>query len=181
VQQLTNQEATLLLDGQGLGEGPYESGARPPATVLEAIARRFHERQLEELPGRLAELIHEEAEMALVVNDFRPVRGRDRIIASLADARHRMIYSAEIERCEALDPTTLLLRGQARYAAERGLSHSTVYWLDSFRDGLLWRVGAFRNQAVARAAYEAHLAPPPRVAAATSPGSLAELDATLTP
>jgi hypothetical protein len=61
-----------------------------------------------------------------------------------------MIYSAEIERWEALDPTTLLLRGQARYAVERGLS----YWLDSFRDRLLWRVAAFRKEAEARAAYE---------------------------
>lgn len=134
MQQLTNQEATH---------------------PLEAIARSFHERQLEEPPARLAELIHAEAEMTLVVNDFRPVRGRDQIIASLTDARHRMIYSAEVERCEVLDPTTLLLRGHARYPVEGGLSHSTVYWLDSFRDQLLWRVLAFRKEAEATAAYEA--------------------------
>jgi hypothetical protein len=91
--------------------------------------------------------------MALVINDFRPVRGRDQIIAVLAIARNRMIYSAEIERCETLDPRTLLLRGQARYAVDRGLSHSTVYWLDTFRDGLLWRVRAFRKETAARAAY----------------------------
>ncbi|MGE5272212.1 MAG: hypothetical protein ACM3QU_00340 [Verrucomicrobiota bacterium] len=155
MQQLTNQEARHLLDAQRPGEDRCESGASPPAAVLEAIARRFHERQLEEPPERVAKLIHEDAEMALVINDFRPVRGRDRIIASLADARHQMIYSAEIERCEALDSTTLLLRGQARYAVERGLSHSTVYWLDGFRDQLLWRVTAFRKEAEARAAYEA--------------------------
>jgi hypothetical protein len=151
----TDQEATPLVDLERLGEGPRESGARPPSAVLEAIARRFHERQLEEPPERLAKLIHEDAEMMLVVNDFRPVRGRDQIIASLADARHRMIYSADVDRCEALAPTTLLLRGHARYAVERGLSHSTVHWLDSFRDQLLWRVAAFRTEAEARAAYEA--------------------------
>lgn len=131
-----------------------ESGARPSAADLEAIARRFHERQLEEPPERIAEMIHEDAEMTLVANDFRPVHGRDQIIASLADARHQMLYSAQIERCEALDSTTLLLCGHARYAVEHGLSHSTVYWLDSFRDQLLWRVTAFRKEADARAAYE---------------------------
>jgi hypothetical protein len=82
------------------------------------------------------------------------MRGRDQIIDSLDSARHRMIYSAEVDRCEALDPDTLLLRGQARYAAERGISHSTVFWLDRFRDRLLWRASAFRTEAEARAAYE---------------------------
>jgi hypothetical protein len=162
MQQLTIQDATPLSDAQPLGSLHHavsEFGARS-GSVLEAIARRFHERQLEEPLERLAKLIHPEAEMALVISDFLPVRGRDQIVASLAGARDRMIYSAEIERCEALDPTTFLLRGQARYAVERGLSHSTVYWLDSFADGLLWRVGAFRKEAAAKAAYEAVLAPP---------------------
>ena len=122
---------------------------------LENIARRFHERQLEEPLDRLAELIHEDAEMTLVINEFRPVRGREEILASLAGARQRMIYSAEVERCEVLDSATLLLRGQARYALEHGLSTSTVYWLDSFRDGLLWRAAAFRTEAEARAVYGA--------------------------
>jgi hypothetical protein len=182
MQQLTDQEATPPQDAGRLGvkgQALSAAGAPPPAAVLEEIARRFHERQLEEPPERLAKLIHEDAEMALVVNDFRPVRGRDQIIASLADARHQMIYSAEIEHCEALDPTTLRLRGQARYPLERGLAHSTVYWIDCFRDQLLWRVTAFRKEAEARAAYEAHVAPPPpSVAAPTSLGSPAELGAT---
>jgi hypothetical protein len=123
-------------------------------TRLEAIARRFHERQLEDAPERIAELIHSEAQMALVVNDFRSVRGRDQIVAELSAARKRMIYSARVERCEKVDESTLLLRGQARYAVDRGLTHSTVCWLDIFRDGLLWRVHAFRTEAQARAAYE---------------------------
>jgi hypothetical protein len=79
---------------------------------LEAIARRFHERQLEDSPERIAELIHPEAEMALVVNDFRSVRGRDQIVAELSEARERMIYSAVVERCEKVDESTLLLRGR---------------------------------------------------------------------
>ena len=92
--------------------------------------------------------------MALVVNDFRSVQGRDRIVALLGEVRHRMIYSAEVEKCEWIDETTLLLRGQARYPVGRGLAHSTVYWLDRFQDELLWRVQAFRTETEARAAYE---------------------------
>jgi hypothetical protein len=90
--------------------------------AIEAIARRFHERQLEDPPEQIAALIHPGAEMALVVNEFRSTLGRDQIVALLDDARHRMIYSAEVERCERIDESTLLLRGQARYAVERGLT-----------------------------------------------------------
>jgi len=121
---------------------------------MEAMARRFHERQLQDAPERIAALIHPSAEMALVVNDFGSVQGRDQIVALLGEARQRMIYSAWVERCEKIDETTLLLRGQARYPLERGLAHSTVYWLDSFQDELLWRVQAFRTETEARAAYE---------------------------
>jgi len=92
------------------------------------MARRFHERQLQDAPERIAALIHPEAEMTLVVNDFGSVQGRDEIIAMPGEARQRMIYSAWVERCEKIDETTLLLRGQARYPLERGLAHSTVDW-----------------------------------------------------
>jgi hypothetical protein len=119
MEQLTSQEATNLFDEQGLGKGSPESGTHPSVAVLEAIARRFHERELEEPLECLAKLIHPDAEMALVLNDFRPVRGRDQIMEVIAQARHRMIYSAEIEACEVLAPATLLLRGQAPIRSRR--------------------------------------------------------------
>lgn len=135
--------------------------------AIEAIARRFHERQLEDPPEQIAALIHPGAEMALVVNEFRSTLGRDQIVALLDDARHRMIYSAEVERCERIDESTLLLRGQARYAVERGLTHSTVYWLDRFQDELLWQVQAFRTETEAKAAYESQLSASSRIGAET--------------
>jgi hypothetical protein len=52
-------------------------------TDLEKRARRFHERQFEEPLDRFRALIHEDAEMTLVINNFQPVRGRDQIMASL--------------------------------------------------------------------------------------------------
>ena len=38
-----------------------------------------------------------------------------------------MIYSAEVEDCESLDPVTLFLRGQARYALQDGFAASPVF------------------------------------------------------
>lgn len=125
---------------------------------MEAIARRFHERQLQAPIDSIAELIHEDAEMALVVSDLAPLYGRGQVLAKLGEAREAMIYRATVDRCEALDETTLLLRGQARYALDQGVGHSTVFWVDEFRDGRLWRVRAFWSEPEARHGYEASTA-----------------------
>jgi hypothetical protein len=117
---------------------------------LEATARRFHERQLEDRPYRIAALIHEDAEMTLLANYLRTLRGRRAIMAALARGRDAEIYQAEVEQCELLTPDILLVRGQARYALEdSGVGVSRVWWLDEFREGLLWRVEAFRTEQAA--------------------------------
>jgi hypothetical protein len=117
---------------------------------LEATARRFHERQLEDRPDRIAALIHEDAEMTLLANYLRTLRGRRAIMAALARGRDAEIYQAEVEQCELLSDDILLIRGQARYALDdSGVGVSRVWWLDEFRDGLLWRVEAFRTEQAA--------------------------------
>jgi hypothetical protein len=122
---------------------------------LEAIARRFHERELEDPPERIAALIHEDAEMTLLANYLRPLHGRRTIMAALARGRDAEIYQASVERCEQLGDGVLLVTGQARYALDdNGIGVSRVWWLDEFRDGLLWRVQAFRTEAAARQAHE---------------------------
>ena len=125
-----------------------------PESEMESISRRFHERQLQAPIETMAELIHEDAQMSLVVSDLEPLHGRDQVLARLSRAREAMIYSATVDRCELLDDAALLLRGQARYAMDQGIGHSTVYWVDEFRDGLLWRVRAFWSETEARKAYE---------------------------
>jgi hypothetical protein len=117
---------------------------------LEATARRFHERQLEDPPDRIAALIHEDAEMTLLANYLRRLRGRRAIMAALARGRDAEIYQAEVEHCELLTPEIVLVRGQARYALDDdGIGVSRVWWVDEFRDGLLWRVEAFRTERAA--------------------------------
>jgi len=122
----------------------------------ETLARYFHESEDDADRKRLSESIHEDAEMTLVMTHFRAVRGRDAIIQALYSRRESLLYSARVERSDWLDDHTLLVRGQVRYAAEdSGIIQSTMYWVDEFRDGLLWRLRAFQDEATARKAHRA--------------------------
>jgi len=54
----------------------------PGASDLEASARRFHERQLEDPPHRIAALIHEDAEMVSLAADAAEAQAaRRRLLA----------------------------------------------------------------------------------------------------
>jgi hypothetical protein len=135
-------------------------------STIERTARRFHQRQLDDPPERIAAMMCEDAEMKLLVHHLKPLRGRRAIMVALAEGREAELYSAEVERCESLDEDTLLVFGQARYALqEGGVAHSSVWWVDRFRDGLLWRVEAFTSEDAARAAATPNrdVRPDPRV------------------
>ena len=85
--------------------------------------------------------------MTLVMTHFRTVQGRDAIVEALYRRRESLLYSARVDRFDWLDDHTLLVRGEVRYAEqEGGLVQSTIWWVDQFRDGLLWRVQALRNE-----------------------------------
>jgi hypothetical protein len=127
--------------------------------VMEAAARRFHEHQTQDPLSHLAELVHEDAEMTLLINHLQPLRGRQAIMVALERGREADYHRAHIERAEWLADGVLFLSGQARYARQDGgISNSRVWWLDEFRDGVLWRVRAFMTEAEARAAADASLA-----------------------
>jgi len=131
-------------------------------SALEIAARRFHEHQIDEPLERIAELISEDAEMRLLVAHLRLLRGKHAIMGALEEGREAEMYSAKVEWCEPLDDETLLVAGHARYATENGgVGHSAVWWLDRFRDGLLWRAEAFLSEAEARAAYKEAVADSP--------------------
>ena len=124
---------------------------------LEGLARHFHERELEEAPERIGQLLHEDAEVRLLVNRLRPLRGRNAIIETLSRVREAWIYSARVETAQWLDERTLLLSANARYAVEDGgISTSRIWWLDEFQDGLIRRIQAFNTEAEARLAYRAN-------------------------
>jgi hypothetical protein len=137
-----------------------EPSTRLGSSALENVARRFHERQLEDAPESIAALIHDSAEMILLVNHLQPLRGRLEIVASLErQDRERELYSATVESFEWLDEATVLVCGQARYATEDGgWAVSRVWWLDQFRDDLLWRVRASTDESDAHAWRQATVA-----------------------
>ena len=98
--------------------------------------------------------MHEDAVMALFVNHLQPVSGRANILAAVGSGRASDAYRAAVRSCEWLDGRTLLVSGWVRHALERGgFSEGAVWWLDEFRDDLLWRVQGFKYEADARAAF----------------------------
>ena len=129
-----------------------ESSTRLSSSALEQVSRRFHERQLVD-PESIAALIHDSAEMILLSNHLQPLRGRQEIVTSLEEKdREHELYSGTVETFEWLDETTVLVCGQARYVTDAGgCAVSRVWWVDQFRDNLLWRVHAFTNESEARA------------------------------
>jgi hypothetical protein len=94
--------------------------------------------------------------MALLVNNLQPIRGRDKIISFLLYGRDALVWRVRIDDCEWLDPSTLLLRGAARFREEGSgrMIQADVWWLDEFREGLLWRVRAFLGADLALDAYQ---------------------------
>jgi hypothetical protein len=77
------------------------------------------------------------------------------VIEALERGRQASIYRAQVERFEWLDDETVLTSARARYALEQGgFAEGRVFWLDELRDGKIWRVRNFKQEAEARAAYD---------------------------
>jgi len=125
-------------------------------TAAEEILRAMHEHRRTTDPiDRIAELLHPEAEMRLLVSFGKPLHGRATVVKTLEHARQSAVYLAEVRGFEWLDEQTSLTSAQARYPLEGGgFAEGTVFWLDELRDGLIWRVQGFRSEAEARRAYE---------------------------
>jgi hypothetical protein len=126
------------------------------------MLRAMHEHEGGAPLGAVAELIHPEAEMRLLVSFNRPLRGRDAVVEALERGRQAAIYRAQVERFEWLDDQTVLTTARARYALEQGgFAEGRVFWLDEFRDGKIWRVRNFKQEADARAAHASGTDPGP--------------------
>ncbi len=124
------------------------------SSLAETIVRKMHERSIDTPISEIAPLIHEDAEMRLLVSFGETVHGRQAILDALERGRQAAIYRARVLGFEWLDEHTLLSRGHARYALEHGgFAEGTVYWLDELRDGMIWRVRAFTRERDAREAW----------------------------
>ena len=117
------------------------------------MLRALHERSVE-TAGELERLIHPEAEMRLLMTFGRLVRGRDQVLEALFRGRQATIYHARVKAFEWLDEQVVLTSANARYALEQGgFAAGSVWWLDEFRDGLIWRVTVFKTEEMARRGY----------------------------
>jgi hypothetical protein len=123
--------------------------------AAESMLRAMHEHEVGSSTAELAASIHPQAEMRLFVSFNRLLKGRDAIVEALESGRQAAIFRASVERFEWLDEQTVLTFARARYALEQGgFAEGRVVWLDEIRDGLIWRVQNFRQDAEARSAWE---------------------------
>jgi hypothetical protein len=138
------------------------NGGSLDRNAAETMLRAMHEHEGGAPLGDVADLIHPDAEMRLLVSFNRPLRGRDAVVEALERGRQAAIYRAQVERFEWLDDQTVLTTARARYALEQGgFAEGRVFWLDEFRDGKIWRVRNFKQEAEARAAHASGADPGP--------------------
>ena len=124
--------------------------------AAEAMVRLLHEHRRGGDKHDLAAVIHPEAEMRLLITYGTVLHGGATITAALENAhRNAELYDATVRKFEWLDARTVLAFGHARYALPGGgHAEGRVYWLDEFRDRLIWRAHVFMHEAGARSAYE---------------------------
>src|SRR5713101_1092679 len=123
----------------------------PDRAAVETMLRTMHEHQADAPIDELSDLIHPDAEMRLLVSFGRPLVGRTAVLTALERGREAHMFRANVLRFEWLDETTVLSFARARYALENGgMAEGRVFWLDQVRDGLIWRVEAFKSEAAAR-------------------------------
>src|SRR5262249_22442902 len=115
----------------------------------------MHEHTTEDAIQRITPLIHEDAQMRLLVSFGKLLEGRSAVVEALAGGWAAETFRARILRFEWLDDSTSLTFAHARYALESGgFAEGNVFWLDEIRDGQIWRVRVFKDEAEARLAYE---------------------------
>lgn len=133
-----------------------ERSANVDRATVESRLREMHEHEGRAPVEEIASYIHPECRMRLLVSFGRLLRGREAVLAAIAEGREAAIYRARLERFEWLDESTVLSFGRARYALEQGgFAEGRVVWLDQVRDGLIWSIQAFMREDDARREYAA--------------------------
>jgi SnoaL-like domain len=121
-----------------------------PAEQLVAAAMAAYERDdLDEL----AELVHPEAEIQMLLLGNEPARGPTELREAL-ERRGSVVHQPTMSHVEALSGDAAIMVGRIQYADTRGgLTDREAAWLTLLRDGLLWRTWVFASADEARSAY----------------------------
>src|ERR1051325_4513640 len=130
-------------------------GAGLDRASAEALLRAMHEHTSEDAVQRIAPLIHEDAQMRLLVSFGKLLDGREAVMEALTGSWAADTFRARVLRFEWLDDFTSLTFAHARYALEGGgFAGGNGSRLHRIRDGQVWRVQVFKDEAEARLAYE---------------------------
>src|SRR5262249_13340248 len=95
-------------------------GARLDRTAAEELLRAMHEHTTEDTIQHITPLIHEDAQMRLLVSFGKLLEGREAVVDALAGGWAADTFRARILRFEWLDESTSLTFAHARYALESG-------------------------------------------------------------
>lgn len=103
----------------------------------------------------LHDLIDPEAMLEMAMARGEAIRGRDAVLATLAEA-WRHVHSLSIAELHPLTDDAVIVEGRSRYPVETGgFADTGLVWLCEFRDGMLRRQRLFSSLADARAGWSA--------------------------
>ena len=104
---------------------------------------------------RLRSLYHPEARLSAVATDRTPL-SPEQFLESLRAVASDELYSATWYSCQAVDEACAIVNGSVRNRLpDGGFSVSTLYWLMTFCDGMLYRSVVCPSFAEAESTYRA--------------------------
>ena len=104
---------------------------------------------------RLLTLYHPDALLSAIVTGRKLLAPRD-LVAAVRSADGDPIYTVRYEETYPIDEHAAVVKGQVRHRIRGGIAHDPVFWLFTFRDGLLYRSTVCGSLEEARKTYETH-------------------------
>ena len=103
--------------------------------------------------ARLRSLYHDDA-LLCTIAAHQEILPPDQLIGIFRELSEHSVYEVHQQGVEAIDDSAVLVSGQIRYPLPNGgFGHGERTWVLTYKDGLLYRSCAYRNEAQARAAY----------------------------
>lgn len=125
------------------------SGGSPAAQLVAAAMAAYEQGDLD----GLAELVHPEAELQMLLLGDDPARGPDGLRDALRP-RGDVVHRPTVTHIESISDDAAIMAGRIQYTDTRGgLTDREAVWLTVLREGRLWRTRVFASADEARAAY----------------------------
>lgn len=103
--------------------------------------------------ARLRTLYHDDA-LLCTMAAHQEILPPDALIRIFRELNEHSVYEVHQHGVVSIDDSAVLVSGQIRYPLPKGgFGHGDRTWVLTYKDGLLYRSCAYRNEAQARAAY----------------------------